>query len=74
MKKKARKSRTGTNAAEISAALRKESDRALIETIRYRLSLPAEKRLNVLRRKIGLRATSLQHLLFACFYDMLIAL
>jgi hypothetical protein len=45
--------------AERSAALKLESDRALIELIRYRLSLPPEKRLNVLRRKIGLRATCL---------------
>lgn len=42
-----------------SEALRLESDRALTELIRYRLSLPPEKRLNVLRRKIGLRATCL---------------
>ena len=42
-----------------SEALRLESDRALVELIRYRLSLPPEKRLNVLRRKIGLRATCL---------------
>jgi hypothetical protein len=34
-------------------------DGELIETIRYRLSLAPEKRLNCLRRKIGLRATSL---------------
>lgn len=42
-----------------SAALKKESDRALTDLIRYRLSLPPEKRLNVLRKKIGLRATCL---------------
>jgi len=46
-------------ASEQSAALKRESDRALIELIRYRLSLPPEKRLNCLRRKIGLRATCL---------------
>jgi len=46
-------------AADKSAALKRESDRALIELIRYRLSLPPEKRLNCLRRKIGLRATCL---------------
>jgi len=46
-------------AAERSEALKKESERALIELIRYRLSLPPEKRLNCLRRKIGLRATCL---------------
>lgn len=42
-----------------SEALRLESDRSLTELIRFRLSLPPEKRLNVLRRKIGLRATAL---------------
>ena len=46
-------------ASKRSAALKLESDRALIESIRYRLSLAPEKRLNCLRRKIGLRATSL---------------
>ena len=46
-------------ASQRSAALKRESDRALIESIRYRLSLAPEKRLNCLRRKIGLRATSL---------------
>ena len=54
MKKK--KKATGKN---FSAALKRESDRALIELIRFRLSLPPEKRLNVLRKKIGLRATCL---------------
>ena len=59
MKKKAQKSRRQSAASEQSAALKAESDRALIELIRYRLSLPPEKRLNCLRRKIGLRATCL---------------
>ena len=49
-------SKTALTASE---ALRRESDRALVELIRYRLSLAPEKRLNVLRRKIGLRATCL---------------
>jgi len=40
-------------------ALAKESDRALIDLIHRRLALPPEKRLNVLRKKIGLRATCL---------------
>ncbi len=40
-------------------ALRKESDRALRDLIRRRLALPPEKRLNCLRKKIGLRATCL---------------
>jgi len=44
---------------DASEALRLESDRALLDLIRYRLSLPPEKRLNCLRRKIGLRATCL---------------
>jgi len=47
------------SAEERSAALKLESDRALTELIRYRLALPPEKRLNVLRKKIGLRTTSL---------------
>lgn len=42
-----------------SAALKQKPDRALTALIRYRLSLPPEKRLNCLRRKIGLRATCL---------------
>ncbi len=55
-----RKTPKNTGAApDRSAALKIESDRALIELIRYRLSLPPEKRLNILRRKIGLRATCL---------------
>jgi hypothetical protein len=47
------------SASEKSAALKRESDRALTALIRYRLSLAPEKRLNCLRRKIGLRATCL---------------
>jgi hypothetical protein len=43
----------------VKRALQLESERALTELIRYRLSLPPEKRLNVLRKKIGLRATAL---------------
>ena len=39
--------------------LKQESDRALVDLIRYRLSLAPEKPLNCLRRKIGLRATCL---------------
>jgi hypothetical protein len=58
MKKQPPKNRKNA-ADEKSAALLQESDRALIELIRYRLSLPPEKRLNCLRRKIGLRATCL---------------
>ena len=44
---------------DTGAALKLESDRALLDLIRFRLSLPPEKRLNCLRRKIGLRATCL---------------
>jgi hypothetical protein len=54
MKKPLPKKRT-----DASAVLKAESDLALTELIRYRLSLPPEKRLNCLRRKIGLRATCL---------------
>ena len=45
--------------ARDGAALKKKSDHFLTALIRYRLSLPPEKRLNCLRRKIGLRATCL---------------
>ena len=48
-----------STASDKSAALKRESDRALTALIRYRLSLAPEKRLNCLRRKIGLRATCL---------------
>ncbi len=58
MKKQAPK-REKSPASKRSGALKLESERALIELIRYRLSLPPEKRLNCLRRKIGLRATCL---------------
>ena len=34
------------------AALRKESDRALIDLIRRRLALPLEKRMNFLRMRL----------------------
>jgi hypothetical protein len=46
-------------AADAGVALRLESKRALLDLIRHRLPLPPEKRLNCLRRKIGLRATCL---------------
>ena len=47
------------DARERSAALKKESELALRDLICARLALLPEKRLNVLRRKIGLRATCL---------------
>ena len=53
------KNRKSTAYQKSSAALKQESDRALTALIRYRLSLAPEKRLNCLRRKIGLRATCL---------------
>jgi hypothetical protein len=46
-------------AVDVVAAMRLESDRALLQSIRHRLSLPPEKRLNRLRHKVGLRATCL---------------
>jgi hypothetical protein len=45
--------------AERRAALAKQSERALVELIRSRLALAPEKRLNCLRKKIGLVATAL---------------
>jgi hypothetical protein len=45
--------------SESSAALKHETGRALIALIRYRLSLAPERRLNCLRRRIGLRAPCL---------------
>jgi hypothetical protein len=41
------------------AALRRESDRALVDLIRRRLALPLEKRMNFLRRRIGVRGSAL---------------
>jgi hypothetical protein len=41
------------------AALRRESDRALVELIRRRLSLPPSKRANFLRTRVGVRSTAL---------------
>ena len=58
MKSRLRKRRASAP-PDRSAALKLESDRALIELIRHRLSLDPEKRLNCLRRKVGLRATCL---------------
>jgi hypothetical protein len=56
---KKRDPRKQKSAADAAAALKLESERALLDLIRHRLSLPPEKRLNCLRRKIGLRATCL---------------
>ena len=41
------------------AALRRESDRALVEMIRRQLALPPEKRTNFLRKRVGFRGTAL---------------
>lgn len=59
MKKLSPKNRENAAYKKRSVALKRESDRALTELIRYRLSLAPENRLNCLRRKIGLRATCL---------------
>jgi hypothetical protein len=40
------------NREKALAALRKESDRALVELIRRRLALPVDKRLNFLRVRL----------------------
>jgi hypothetical protein len=41
------------------AALKKESDRALVEMIRRRLALPVEKRMDFLRKRVGVRGSAL---------------
>lgn len=41
------------------SALRKESERALVEQIRRQLALPPEKRTNFLRVRTGTRASAL---------------
>ena len=41
------------------AALRRESDRALIDLIRCRLALPVSKRMNFLRARVTFRGTAL---------------
>lgn len=41
------------------AAVRRESDRALVELIRRRLALPMEKRMDFLRKRVGLRGSAL---------------
>ena len=40
-------------------ALRRESDRALVEMIRARLALPPEKRTNFLRKRVVFRGSAL---------------
>jgi hypothetical protein len=41
------------------AALRRESDRALVDLIRRRLALPVSKRMNFLRARVTFRGTAL---------------
>jgi len=41
------------------AALKRESDRALVDLIRRRLALPLEKRMNFLRKRVGVRGSAL---------------
>ena len=41
------------------AALRKENERAEMELIRKRLALPPEKRMNFLRKRIGIGVSAL---------------
>ena len=41
------------------AALRRESDRALVDLIRRRLALPVEKRMNFLRARVSFRGSAL---------------
>ena len=46
---KLRKAKAARKRRAVLAALRKESERALVELIRRRLALPIEKRMNFLR-------------------------
>jgi hypothetical protein len=41
------------------AALRRESDRALVDLIRRRLALPPEKRTHFLRKRLSFRGSAL---------------
>jgi hypothetical protein len=41
------------------AAVKRESDRALVDLIRRRLALPVEKRINFLRKRVGVRGSAL---------------
>jgi hypothetical protein len=41
------------------AALRRESDRALVDLIRRRLALPVAKRMNFLRARVSFRGSAL---------------
>jgi hypothetical protein len=47
-----RKVKPGDTRRATLAALKKESDRALVELIRRRLALPIEKRMNFLRERL----------------------
>ena len=41
------------------AAVRRDADRALVDTIRRRLALPPEARTNFLRKRVGPRRSAL---------------
>jgi hypothetical protein len=59
IKKSPRSIRKRNGRARTLAALRRESDRALVDLIRRRLALPLEKRMNFLRKRVGARGSAL---------------
>lgn len=56
---RSKKVKKRTDRRRALAALRRESDRALVELIRRRLALPLEKRMDFLRKRVGVRGSAL---------------